>query len=259
MIAGDNVAHELVVLGQDYNSFMSFTAGVNYLRDLWENYPQDTLHPVVQGVQGSPAAGRYMHVNSDCPIIENFDLISVSSSAQSRGKTGTFLKYPNNFAASTRFATKYVSFGSDSARSLFMAFNYNDIEEGGERLQLMKNIMTGYFAIPNCYYASAVDEDTGPHTPPIPDFLFQNAPNPFNPETSIRYSVSTPGRAAIRIYSVSGALVRTLVDRFHATGAYTVRWDGRDGSGRNLASGVYFYRLEISSGVVDSKKLLMLK
>ncbi len=258
-IAGDNVANELVVLGQDYNSFLSFTMGVNYLRDLWENFPQDTLHPLIQGMGGSPSAGRFFHANSDCPLIEDFDLVGVSSSAIPRGKTGTFLRYPNNFAAGTRFATRYVSFGSDSARSLFTAFNFNNIEEGGERLQLMKNIMTGYFGIPNCYYASAIDDDFSSGAPPIPDLLFQNAPNPFNPETSIRYSVSGAGKVAIRIYNVSGALVRTLVDRYHAAGVYTARWDGKDGTGRNLASGVYFYRLETGSGVVDSKKLLMLK
>jgi FlgD Ig-like domain len=258
-LAGDDVAHDLIVQGADYNSFLSFTVGASYTRDLWENFPQDTLHPVVQGLAGTPTAGRNMHVNSDCPIIEKFDLIAVSSSALSRGKTGTFLKWPNNFPASTRFATKYVSFGSDSARSVFESFNFNDIEEGGERLQLVKNIMTGYFGIPNCYYASAVDEDASSGAPPVPDVLFQNAPNPFNPETTIRYSVSTAGKTAIRIYSVSGALVRTLVDRYHAPGIYSARWDGRDGSGRTLASGVYFYRLETTSGVVDSKKLLMLK
>jgi hypothetical protein len=258
-LAGDDVANDLIVQGQDYNSFLSYTVGVNYLRDLWEVFPQDTLHPIVTGYAGSPSAGRYMHVNSDCPLIENFDLVSVSSSAQSRGKTGNFLKYPNNFAASTRFATRYVTFGSDSARSLFMGFNFNNVEEGGEQLQLAKNVLTSYFGIPNCFYASAVEEDPSTDAPPIPDVLFQNAPNPFNPETSIRYSVSAAGRAAIRVYAVSGAIVRTLVDRHHAPGAYSVRWDGRDDRGRNLATGVYFYRLETASGVVDSKKLLMLK
>lgn len=256
-IAGDDVAFELIALGKDYNSFMSYTCGANYLRDLWENQPQDTLHPIVQGLGGSPSAGRFMHANSDCPLIEDFDLVAVSSSAVSRGKTGTFLKYPNNFAAATRFASRYT--GSDSARVLFMTFNYNNIEEGGERLQLAKNAINGYFGEQNCYYATAVEDGPFAAAPPVPDVLFQNAPNPFNPQTSIRYSVSTAGRAAIRIYSVTGTLVRTLVDRYHTPGPYSVRWDGRDERGGRLASGVYFYRLETSSGVVDSKKLLMLK
>ena len=258
-LVGDDVAFELVVLGADYNAFLNFTVGANYLRDIWENFPQDTLHPVVSGINASPTAGRSMHANSDCPLIEDFDMVSVSSSAQSRGKTGLWLKWPNNFGAGTRFAVKYNSFGSDSARSVFQTFNFNDIEEGGERIRYIKNIMTDYFQVAPCYYATSVESDPVADAPPIPDQLFQNAPNPFNPETTIRYSTSTAGRVAIRIYSVSGMLVRTLVDRQDAPGLHSVRWDGKDNAGHRLGSGVYFYKLETASGVADSKKLLMLK
>ncbi len=259
-ITGDNVAYELIVLGENYNSFLEFTAGARYLRNLWENTPQDSLHPLIVGYGGSPSAGRLYHANSDCPLIEDFDMVGISTSAQGRGKTGNFLKYPNNTAAATRFATKYVGFGSDSSRSLFMAHSFNAIEEGGERLRLIKNIMTDYFLVQNCYYPTAVEQDPVGGAPAIPDHLFQNAPNPFNPETSIRYSVSTPGTVTIRVYNVGGALVRTLVDRRdHPSGRYMVRWDGRDDSGRRLGSGVYFYKLETAWGATDSKKLIMLK
>lgn len=258
-IIGDNLAFELQVLGADYNSFLNFTTGANYLRQVWENFPQDTLQPVVTGVAGSPSAGRSMHVNGGCPIVNDFNMINVSASANSRGKTGTFLRWPNATAAGTRFATKYVSFGTDSARCVFQAYNFNDIEEGGERLRFIKNVMTDYFQVPACYYATGVESEPSAGAPALPDQLFQNAPNPFNPETTIRYSTSEGGRTAIRIYAVSGQLVRTLVDRQDGAGMHAVRWDGRDDSGNKLASGVYFYRLQTSSGITDSKKLLMLK
>ena len=259
IVIGDNAAWELIVQGEDYNSFLSFTMGAQYLRNLWESFPQDTLHPVVQGYAGSPTAGRFMHANSDCPQIEDFDLLTTASGAPARGKSGNFLKYPNNFAAATRFATKYVSFGSDSARTVMMAFNYNDIEETGERLRLIKNIVTDYFQVPACYYATGVEDDPSAEAPPLPNKLFQNAPNPFNPATSIRYSLGVAGWATIRVYGVGGALVRTLVDKHHAAGIYTVRWDGKDDAGQRLSSGVYFYKLETASGASDAKKLLMLK
>ena len=258
-IVGDNVSWELIVQGADYNSFLDFTMGARYLRNLWENFPQDTLRPVVTGYAGSPTAGRLMHANSDCPFIEDFDLLATSSGAPARGKSGNFLKYPNNFAAATRFATKYVSFGSDSARSVLQAFNYNNIEEFGERVSLIKNVMTDYFQVPACYYPTAVEEDPSAGAPALPSKLFQNAPNPFNPETSIRYSLANAGWATIRVYGVGGALVRTLVDRHHAAGIYTVRWDGKDDQGRRLSSGVYFYKLKTAWGANDAKKLLMLK
>jgi len=259
LIVGDNVAWELIVLNQNYNSFLDFTMGARYLRNLWENTPQDTLHPVVTGYAGSPSAGRFMHANSDCPFIEDFDLIGTATSAPSRGKSGNFLKYPNTLAAATRFATKYTPVGLDSARTLMMAFNYNNIEETGERYRLIKNIMTDYFQVPACYYPTAVEDDPTPGAPPLPSRLFQNAPNPFNPATAIRYSLTNAGWATIRVYSVGGALVRTLVDKHHAAGVYTVRWDGKDDSARRLPSGVYFYKLETAWGAKDAKKLLMLK
>lgn len=258
-VAGDDVAFELAILGEDYNSFLGFTMGARYLRDLWENFPQDTLHPILTGFSGTPSAGRLMHLNTDCPLIEDPDLAYLSTTAQTGGKSGNFLKYPNNFAAATRYATKYVSFGTDSARALFMAFNFNNIEEAGEQIRMMKNIMTDYFQVQACYFATGVESDPVGGTPPVPDMLFQNAPNPFNPATSIRYSISSAGLATIRIYSVSGALVRTLVERVHAPGVYTVRWDGKDDAGRKLGSGAYFYKLDTASGNIDSKKLILIK
>lgn len=256
-IAGDNVAQELITLGAEYNSFLSFTVGARYLRGLWENTPQDTLHPLVTGIAASPSATRLMHLNLGCPQIDDPDLIAVATTAPSRGKTGLWLKYPNTFAAGTRFATKYVSFGSDSSRNLFWSFNYNNIEESGERLRAIKDIMLTYFQIPACYFATAIEDDQAP-APTGLDVLYQNAPNPFNPETIIRYSVAQSGPVTIRIYNVQGALVRTLVDKLVAAGSYRVRWDGTNDYGEHLGSGVYFYRLETRTGA-DSKKLIMLK
>lgn len=258
LVAGDDIASDLIVSGNEHNAFLGFTVGSRFLRDLWENFPQDSLHPVVKGENGSPTAGRLSAVNMDCPTLEDSDLIDRSPSAISRGKTGTLLRYPNNFPAATRFATKYTVTGSDSARSVHMAINYNNIEVVAERFRLIKDLVTTYFKVNACYFPTAVEAEPSP-TPALADVLHQNAPNPFNPETRIRYSVAQVGRAAIHIYNVGGSLVRTLVEGHHAAGAYTVRWDGRDDHGRRLASGVYFYKLETPSGATDSKKLIMLK
>lgn len=258
-IAGDNVAYDLTVNGQEYNSFLGFTCGNRYLRDMWENAPQDTLHPLIQGFAGSPTAGRFFHVNDDCPILDKNDLLATSSQGAAAGKVGLVLKYPNNLGAATRYATKYVSFGSDSARVFFQGFNFSNIEEGGERLNLAKNVMFNYFAVPNCYSPTGVDEEPASESPSIRNYLGQNAPNPFNPSTTIRYSVAQTGPVTIRIFNAGGALVRTLVDAPHAPGEYTVRWDGHDASGNRLSSGVYFYRIETGGGFRDSKKLILLK
>ncbi len=257
-ISGDDVATALQ-FGDNYNDFLGFTCGTRLIRDLWENFPQDTLHPVVKGYAGSPTAGRFMHVDAGCPLIDDFDMIDRSISAILGGKAGLYLSYPNNFGAATRYATKYVTFGSDSARVVFLGFSFNDIEEGGERIQLMQNTVQTYFGIPACYDATPVESEAPGAAPAAPNRLFQNAPNPFNPETTIRYSLSTPGRVVLRIYNASGVLVRTLVDEPRPAGSHTARWNGADDAGRRLGSGVYFYELQTASGFRDARKLVLLK
>jgi len=256
-ISGDNVGWELFT-SADYNGFLQFTCGARYVRDIWENTPQDSLRPIVKGVPGGPAGPRFLHANGDCPLIDDFDMVAVSSSAPTNGKAGLLLTWPTTWGAATRYATNYNTFqNTDSARVVFQGFNFSDITEGGERLQLTKNIVTDYFKVPACYVASGV-EDNPPGAPSFENILGQNSPNPFNPQTTIRYSVAQPGMVEIRIYSVTGALVRTLVNRVHSPGVYSAQWNGTDDRGRPLASGAYFYRIE-SNGFRDSKKLILLR
>jgi hypothetical protein len=76
-----------------------------------------------------------------------------------------------------------------------------------------------------------------------------NYPNPFNPSTTIVYELSNPGRVTLKIYDVSGRAVRNLIDESPTdSGQHRVRWDGTDGSGRRVESGVYFGHLEIGTG-----------
>jgi hypothetical protein len=89
---------------------------------------------------------------------------------------------------------------------------------------------------------SAVESEGSPV--PARFALAPNSPNPFNPITTIRFELDRAGPAALRIYSVSGALVRTLIERSLPVGRYHAVWDGRDGAGRPAASGVYVYRLD---------------
>jgi hypothetical protein len=78
--------------------------------------------------------------------------------------------------------------------------------------------------------------------------LAQNSPNPFATSTSIGFEIPRKGEVALRVFDAAGRLVRTLADGVREPGAHRVEWDGRDASGRTVASGVYLYRLETAEG-----------
>jgi hypothetical protein len=89
--------------------------------------------------------------------------------------------------------------------------------------------------------------------------LYQNAPNPFNPSTAIRYDVPAGGgHVRLDIYDVHGRLVRTLVDRADEPGVKSVVWDGKDERGVAVSSGVYFYRL-VGPGFSETRKMAVMK
>ncbi len=83
-------------------------------------------------------------------------------------------------------------------------------------------------------------------------------PNPFNPETTIRYTLPSKGHVTIAIYDARGAHVATLLDADKPEGAYTIDWHGEDGAGGRVGSGVYFARLALG-GETRSYKLVLLK
>jgi len=87
--------------------------------------------------------------------------------------------------------------------------------------------------------------------------LEQNAPNPFNPETVIHFSLERGGRTSLRIFDVAGRLVTTLVDRDLPAGPQRITWRGRDGQGRPVATGVYFYVLRSGTEILTRSMVLL--
>ncbi len=88
--------------------------------------------------------------------------------------------------------------------------------------------------------------------------LVQNSPNPFNPTTNIVFDVPHESRVALRVYDVSGRVVRTLIDDTEGPGRHAAVWDGRNDHGENCGSGVYFCVMETSESI-GSHKMVLLK
>ncbi len=115
------------------------------------------------------------------------------------------------------------------------------------------------------YRLGAIDDDGEAYSPIVlvatPKWrtrVDQNYPNPFNPTTTIEFYLAEPTRTTLRIFDVTGALVRTLVDEPLSFGRHRAQWNGRNDDGQPVGSGVYFYRFRAGNQVF-TKKMMLLK
>lgn len=104
--------------------------------------------------------------------------------------------------------------------------------------------------------SSLVGDESG--QVPTASALYQNYPNPFNPATQIKYVLHRDSDVKLAVYDVLGRNVVTLVNGRQTIGYRTVTWNGRDGSGNQMASGIYFYRL-VAGDFVQTKKMVLLR
>jgi len=88
--------------------------------------------------------------------------------------------------------------------------------------------------------------------------LSKNYPNPFNPTTTIDYSIPQAGNVELVIYNTAGQKIRTLINQMQDASFYKVVWDGRDESGQSVASGIYFYRL-VAGNFSKIEKMTLIK
>ena len=103
-----------------------------------------------------------------------------------------------------------------------------------------------------------VEESPKPEAISMKFSLFQNLPNPLHHTTSITFALPKDGRVSLRIYDITGRLVRTLVDEKKISGIYEVYWDGKDGENQKVTSGIYFYQLKSNNGRL-TKRLILLR
>jgi hypothetical protein len=105
---------------------------------------------------------------------------------------------------------------------------------------------------------SDVGDDAADMESPAHFSLSTNYPNPFNPETRIGYSLPKASHVKLEIFNILGQRIKTIVDEDQTIGNKEVVWDGTDVRGEQVASGVYFYRLQ-AKDFVQTKKMVLMK
>jgi len=135
-----------------------------------------------------------------------------------------------------------------AGQSIYIAFrHYNSADQ----FWLMLDDVT--------VYAQGNVVGIGDETTPIAQTaLHTNYPNPFNPTTTISFDVARESNVSIDVYNIKGQKVKTLTNEVFGVGSHYVVWNGDDHNGRNVSSGVYFYRMT-TEGYTKTQKMLLMK
>jgi hypothetical protein len=121
-----------------------------------------------------------------------------------------------------------------------------------------EDVESGYSNEANAFAGSPSGIDNAEIAVPNAYAMHQNYPNPFNPETIIKYDLPKKAEVSLKIYDISGKLVKTVVSGEKEAGYHSVVWDGTDDADRAVTSGVYVYRLE-TDDFDKTRKCLLLK
>jgi hypothetical protein len=110
------------------------------------------------------------------------------------------------------------------------------------------------------WFENQIPEPVGVDPIAFANKLEPNYPNPFNPTTTIKYSIAARGHVSLKVYNAAGQLVRTLVDDVQAPQqeGFSKVWNGMNDQGQPVSSGVYFYKL-VSKNFSQTKKMVLLK
>lgn len=92
---------------------------------------------------------------------------------------------------------------------------------------------------------------------PDQEAFLESCPNPFYKNTTVKFVLNRKTKVSLKVYDLSGRLVRTLADNVIDAGYSEIRWNGRNAQGRKLASGIYFYRLTTETVTLTNKVLLL--
>jgi hypothetical protein len=245
--SGDNIAQEGIVAPL-----------IDYNLGSGDHTAPPFNHPIVPygiGTVGGifdhpPFFSDTLVVYGGCPEINDFDVVEpiLSSSLE--------MTYDGELDNPAVISQSKINSMLNSRRVVLSGFSFHYIRDDRpagvpDRADYLKDIIT--------YLQNIVDYpvDVGDHFQYV-NALYQNHPNPFNPSTSIKYSIRERAHVSLKIYNVAGQLIRTLVNEEKNSGVYVKSWDSRNNAGEPVSSGVYFYRL-VTKEFTKTKKMVLIR
>ena len=241
LVMGDQIAYDLsgspaasaaqllgTVCGAtlEHYSYLDLTGGV---------YGGGTITPLITGVAGGPYEGFGCYSYGGCYNINSFDVL------QPVGPGTAALKYPdyNSTEHYAAICTDQVNGAGYPLRTVWAGFSFMFMRSAEPYFLVHSD-----FLFRTWRYLELGSMTTTQSDVPAATSLSDNFPNPFNPVTRLKFGLKEKGQVRIRIYDVSGRLVRILIDEIRDAGSYETVWDGTNDRGRATASGIYFCRME---------------
>jgi hypothetical protein len=231
-LTGQNVARS--ILDDGGNSWL-----MNVLRTLFQHWV--TGGPAVSGVAGDPIADG---LELDLVGGDGADNYHAPDALAPFGDGGT---KAFNFTGTTSGCGNRIEY--DNCKIVFLGFGFESVNSADDRNLLMQRVID--WLVPGS--TSVTDGQL-----PQQAALYQNVPNPFNPQTTIAFSLPQESHVRVEVYDMTGRLVRVLADEMRTSGEHSVIWDGRDAAGSRVASGTYFCKMS-SDNSAFSRKMTMLK
>lgn len=225
-------------------------------------YPNLLMEPAINGNLSNTVDLTYHHFVDMgwLPNCQNPIAVAISSFAASPTDAGVKLRA--RFFSSLENASFVVVYRANGGSEDFRSLSTVNAPDDGNFTYVDDTVVAGRAYR---YKISVIDGDgeffsqtAEVRLPGARVQLSQNVPNPFNPTTTIKFSLPASEQVALAVYNANGALVRTLVDGVKERGDHNITWDGRDMSGSPVSSGVYFYRLSAGK-FSESKKMVLLK
>lgn len=192
----------------------------------------------LEGAGAQQPALRFVQADTSGAVLRNALIVSRASDAGGIVDIGMTKTSGTGFAGTGTLVNAWIDVPTENVAALcFEITNIeandadgNGIRVAGTSCRVAMRSMAGELSVPTEYR------------------LAQNYPNPFNPSTTIAFSVPEEARVTLKVFDLLGREVRTLAEGVMPPGEFNVTWDGRNGAGQVVESGVYFYRIMTTSG-----------
>ena len=146
----------------------------------------------------------------------------------------------------------------DNTTTLDYTFMTNVVKTTVATVAKLAGVRHSGVGLSNFFDLNVTSTSQGPPNQVNTFVLKQNFPNPFNPGTTIEYTLEKSSEITLKIFNLLGEEIRILANKTQAAGTHRVIWDGRNNTGKRVTSGVYVYKIEVDSQLL-AKKMVMLR